>query len=234
MVPAVPGRTMEARGWHSAGLRSQLRERVTSWETPVPSADTHLLDCSCAHYMLGASFCGNGFLQPSPGSKDFSELGLANWRRSDRMSGAFLQELTLATATSPNSDKAIQRVSIEDFVSGLRKLSEHDFTELTGALRYLQANTVDPDSLQPYLFWNAQHYTRNLIDKTELYELLAICWEIGMGSSIHNHKGQNCWMAAPIGRLAVQNYRVISEDLTAQSCDIVPTNVVEITAATPV
>jgi len=184
--------------------------------------------------MLGASFCGNGFLQPSPGSKDFSELGLANWRRSDRMSGAFLQELTLATATSPNSDKAIQRVSIEDFVSGLRKLSEHDFTELTGALRYLQANTVDPDSLQPYLFWNAQHYTRNLIDKTELYELLAICWEVGMGSSIHNHKGQNCWMAAPIGRLSVQNYRLLAADLAAQRCNIVPTDVVEITPASPV
>ena len=87
---------------------------------------------------------------------------------------------------------------------------------------------------QPYLFWNAQHYTRNLIDKTELYELLAICWEPGMKSSIHNHKGQNCWMAAPIGRLAVQNYRVISEDLAAHSCDIVPTDEVQITAENPV
>jgi len=55
-----------------------------------------------------------------------------------------------------------------------------------------------------------------------------------MRSSIHNHKGQNCWMAAPIGRLAVQNYRVISEDVAAQRCEIVPTDVVEITAAHPV
>ena len=84
------------------------------------------------------------------------------------------------------------------------------------------------------MFWNAQHYTRNLIDKTDLYELLAICWEVGMGSSIHNHKGQNCWMAAPIGRLAVQNYGVLSEDLATQCCEIVPTDVVEITPAKPV
>ena len=35
------------------------------------------------------------------------------------------------------------------------------------------ANPVDPESLDRYLFWNAQHYTRNLIDKTELYELMA-------------------------------------------------------------
>ena len=140
----------------------------------------------------------------------------------------------MATATSSDSSKATRVVSVEEFVAGLRKLNKDDFEGVTGTLRYLTTNPVDAESLQPYLFWNAQHYTRNLIDKTELYELLAICWEPGMRSSIHNHKGQNCWMAAPIGRLAVQNYRVISEDLVAQRCDIVPTDVVEITAAAPV
>ncbi|HEX8799552.1 MAG TPA: cysteine dioxygenase family protein, partial [Terriglobales bacterium] len=81
---------------------------------------------------------------------------------------------------------------------------------------------------------NNQHYTRNLIDKTALYELLAICWEVGMRSSIHNHKDQNCWMAAPVGRLTVQNYCVREEDLANHRCDIVPTDVVEINSANPV
>ena len=139
----------------------------------------------------------------------------------------------MATVVSSQSE-AIAPVPIEKLVSGLRKLSEDDFIGISGTLRYLTANPVDSESLQPYLFWNPQHYTRNLIDKTELYELLAICWEVGMGSSIHNHKDQNCWMAAPIGRLAVQNYRVISEDLATQCCEIAPTDVVEITAAQPV
>jgi Cysteine dioxygenase type I len=140
----------------------------------------------------------------------------------------------MATATSADANKATRRVSVEEFVTGLRKLREEDFTGVSGTLRYLTSNPVDGESLKPYLFWNAQHYTRNLIDKTDLYELLAICWEVGTRSSIHNHKGQNCWMAAPIGRLAVQNYRLISEDLASQRCEIVPTDVVEITASTPV
>jgi cysteine dioxygenase len=140
----------------------------------------------------------------------------------------------MATGTSSDLGKATRSISIEDFVSGLRKLNEDDFTGVSGTLQYLTANSVDAESLQPFLFWEAQHYTRNLIDKTDLYELLAICWEVGMGSSIHNHKGQNCWMAAPIGRLAVQNYRVLSEDLATQCCEIVPTNLVEITTARPV
>src|SRR5579863_812712 len=125
-------------------------------------------------------------------------------------------------------------LSVEDFVAGLRKLKKSDFSGVQGTREYLRGNRVDPVSLNPFLFWNSQHYTRNLIDKTDLYELLAICWEVGMRSSIHNHKGQNCWMAAPIGRLAVQNYRVLAEDVAAQSCNIVPTDEVHITADNPV
>ncbi len=137
-------------------------------------------------------------------------------------------------AIDTSSQETHQLLTIDHFVAGLRKLREPDFTEIQGTLKYLRANRVDPQSLQPYLFWNAQHYTRNLIDKTELYELLAICWEVGMKSSIHNHKGQNCWMAAPIGQLAVQNYRLITEDLAAHSCSIVPTDIVHITPENPV
>jgi len=135
-------------------------------------------------------------------------------------------------ATSISQQKKL--VSIEDFVNGLQKLGEDDFTGVQGALRYMQTTPVDPESLERYLFWNPQHYTRNLIDKTELYELLAICWDVGMKSSIHNHKGQNCWMAAPLGKLAVQNYRVRAEDLSAHHCDIVLTDEVYITPDNPV
>ena len=132
------------------------------------------------------------------------------------------------------TETAVQRVSIKDFVNNLQKLAEHDFDNVEIPLAFLRAHPVDPDSLQPYLFWNRQHYTRNLIDKTDLYELLAICWEVGMTSSIHNHKDQHCWMAAPVGRLSVCNYRVLEEDLASHHCDIVPTDVVEITGSSPV
>ena len=129
---------------------------------------------------------------------------------------------------------AVRKVTIQHFVNNLQKLQARDFDGIEIPLEYMRANPVDPNSLRPYLFWNQQHYTRNLIDKTDLYELLAICWEVGMSSSIHNHKDQHCWMAAPIGRLSVSNYRVIEEDLAARRCNIVPTDCVEITVANPV
>ena len=138
----------------------------------------------------------------------------------------------MATKTSP--EKISSLLTIGEFIAGLRKLREKDFTEVQGTLDYLRTNRVDVESLEPYLFWDSQHYTRNLIDKTDLYELLSLCWEPGMKSSIHNHKGQNCWMAAPVGKLTVQNYRVLEENLAAKRCNIVPTDEVHITSENPV
>ena len=125
-------------------------------------------------------------------------------------------------------------VSVQQLIDRLKQLGDRDFLDVEKPLALLRANPVDADSLVPYIFWNSQHYTRNLIHKTELYELLAICWEVGMKSSIHNHKEQNCWMAAPVGKLQVNNYKVLEEDLATQRCNIVPTDTVEITLANPV
>src|SRR5690242_17518990 len=122
-------------------------------------------------------------------------------------------------------------VSVQQLIERLNELAERDFLDVNRPLAVLRANPVDPESLAPYLFWNPQHYTRNLIHKTDLYEMLAICWDVGMRSSIHNHKDQNCWMAAPVGKLQVNNYKVLEEDLASHHCNIVPTDTVEITLA---
>lgn len=127
----------------------------------------------------------------------------------------------------------MQTVGVQELISRLRCCNENDFLNVDRVHELLRATPVEPDSIERYLLWDRQHYTRNLIDKTPLYELIAICWEVGQGSSIHNHKDQNCWMAVPIGRLLVQNYKVISQDLKAGSCDIVPTDIIEMNPAAP-
>ena len=124
-------------------------------------------------------------------------------------------------------------VPIQDFVAQLRKFPEPDFRRLEAIQSFLRSAPVEPQSLAPYLLWDRQHYTRNLIDKTPLYELIAICWEVGQGSSTHNHREQNCWMAVPIGRLMVQNFRVLFQDLKAGKCRLEPTDQVEMNAANP-
>jgi cysteine dioxygenase len=125
------------------------------------------------------------------------------------------------------------RVPIEELVRKLRALPASAFDE-TEEVRMLLANTpVEEGSLAQYLVWDPQHYTRNLIDKTELYELMAICWEVGQSSSVHNHRDQNCWMAAPVGSLLVENFNVGFQDIEAGKARLAASNTVELTAANP-
>jgi cysteine dioxygenase len=124
------------------------------------------------------------------------------------------------------------QIPIQDFVAQLRKFPETAFGPIEQILNFLTHVPVAPDTLAPYLNWDRQHYTRNLIDKTPLYELVAICWEVGQASSVHNHKDQNCWMAVPIGRLQVENFHVVSQKLeegisqleTADTVEMNPTH----------
>jgi cysteine dioxygenase len=132
------------------------------------------------------------------------------------------------------STQAVSRpVSIESFVSGLRKFPESAFVTTAEILHYLESTPVSPESLTPFLCWDRQHYTRNLIDKTSLYELIAICWEVGQASSVHNHKDQNCWMAVPIGRLNVENFHLVSQKLDQGTCDLQPADIVEMNPSHP-
>jgi cysteine dioxygenase len=125
------------------------------------------------------------------------------------------------------------RVSIDEFVVRLRAFPASAFDQTEQIRAFLQESPVDEPSLERYLTWNRQHYTRNLIDKTELYELIAICWEVGQASSVHNHRDQNCWMAAPVGKLLVENFRIGFQNIEAGQCRLEASNRVELTAENP-
>jgi Cysteine dioxygenase type I len=127
----------------------------------------------------------------------------------------------------------VESIPVQDLVAGLRQFPERAFAGTQEILQFLQGRDVTPDSLGPYVNWHSQHYTRNLIDKTPFYELIAICWEVGQGSSVHNHRDQNCWMAVPVGKLLVQNYRVVSQDLDAGHCHLETADTVEMKPGQP-
>ena len=126
-----------------------------------------------------------------------------------------------------------RNVGITELVSELRKFPASAFEKQEPILTFLRDSPVAPETLSSYLLWDSQHYTRNLIDKTPLYELIAICWEVGHISSIHNHRDQNCWMAVPIGRLQVQNYRVLHADLAKGTCKLAKTDLLEMNPQQP-
>jgi len=124
-------------------------------------------------------------------------------------------------------------VSIQKLVEELRQMPKSMFIPTEPLRRFLELNPVEADSLTPYLTWSRQHYTRNLIDRTPLYELMAICWEVGQASSVHNHRDQNCWMAVPMGRLQVENFHLVHQDIGGGTCKLEPLNIVEMNVSHP-
>jgi len=124
-------------------------------------------------------------------------------------------------------ETTVEVVSIDQFVTGLCAIPEEHFRVGT-VYEYIRDHPVDERSLEPYLFFSENHYTRNLIFKNDVFELMSICWEVGQCSQIHNHHNQNCWMAIPIGRLRVQNFRVVEQKDAAGYCRLEPTNAFDI------
>src|SRR5437660_11869489 len=129
--------------------------------------------------------------------------------------------------------RSVGLISIQDLMQQLRKLDSTVFNETETLRRLLQHNPVDVESLAPYLDWDWQDYTRNLIDRTPIYELMAICWEVGQASSVHNHRDQNCWMATPIGRLHVENFHLVHQDLQGGRCQLERADTVEMNVSHP-
>src|SRR5437870_459642 len=123
-------------------------------------------------------------------------------------------------------------VSIEEFAAGLSAIPAERFTHAE-VLEYLRAHPVDPATLNPYAWFSSEKYTRNLILRTPLFELIAICWDVGQVSSIHNHRGQSCWMAIAYGKVQVQNFRLVRHDPDESTCELKATSRFLIDAATP-
>ena len=106
---------------------------------------------------------------------------------------------------------AAEQLTITDWVKGLAAIQVREFT-IENVQDYVVRHAVLPETLEKYCHYSTGCYTRNLIFRNDLFECMTVCWEVGQHSRIHNHRDQNCWMSAPIGRLRVQNYRVDRRD----------------------
>lgn len=127
-------------------------------------------------------------------------------------------------------ETATRLVGVDEFVAGLKVVPGFGTRAVS---EFIQTHPVRPESLRPYLYYSPASYTRNLIFKNEQFELIAICWEIGQASRIHNHRDQRCWMAVPIGKLKNQNYRVLDRDPQKLTCRLEATSSFLLTPTSP-
>ena len=117
----------------------------------------------------------------------------------------------------------MKKVKISNLIGDLRSVPDAEF-ECDNIYQLLASNPVDISTIEPFLFWSEKFYTRNLIYKDERFEMMALCWERGQVSRVHNHADQRCWMTVPVGKLRGQNFAVAEMDEDRGYCKLTETD----------
>lgn len=71
----------------------------------------------------------------------------------------------------------------------------------------LQNAEVRPDDMIEACQFHNTRYARNLLAKSEWYQLLVICWRTGQSSPIHDHIGSACGVRVVQGVATETTYR---------------------------
>lgn len=119
----------------------------------------------------------------------------------------------LHVAGAGNEHYDYQVLPVGDVVRILKGIPAGRFSPET-VETLLQGVAVEPSSLAPYLHFVEGRYTRNLIHRDGAFELLALCWDTGTFSPIHNHSGQDCWFLVHQGQFCVKGFRLLQGGLS--------------------
>ncbi len=99
--------------------------------------------------------------------------------------------------------------SLDDLTKALGDLLEGEPSKASGAAvaELLRQYAACEGSWRPYVTFREDTYSRNLIWRTDKFELLLLGWEAGQESPIHDHAGQQCWMAVLEGELEEVHFK---------------------------
>ncbi len=79
--------------------------------------------------------------------------------------------------------------------------------EIKRSREAMQSLEVSQLNLHKYCFWDTNKFTRNLISKTEAYELYVCCWEPDQESAFHDLNGQAGWIKVIKGSLKLSTVK---------------------------
>ena len=111
---------------------------------------------------------------------------------------------------SGDSGKIVQLSALIDALESVPK-DRARFHEVMSQVQF-KAEVVEK-----YCRFDHHQYTRNLITRTDQFELLALCWEPGQITPIHDHAGSDGWVYALRGTIEEVRFQCsLSKDGTPQ------------------
>lgn len=102
-------------------------------------------------------------------------------------------------------------IGVDDFIERLRSFESGLITR-DAVLDLCSSVQISDSSLSRYVHFDDAFYTRNLVYRDELFEVMTICWQPGQRTAVHTHNGQLCWMISQRGTLEVVDYKWLGCD----------------------
>ncbi len=120
-------------------------------------------------------------------------------------------------------DYALVRIPLARRAPDDARMTLRTLTSLAGLVRELRAldpaaatrervselvarAPVDPAELAPHVAIDDERYTRNLVDRSPLFDVIVLCWRAGHATPVHNHSGQRGWVRVLSGALEETAY----------------------------
>lgn len=104
-------------------------------------------------------------------------------------------------------------VKLQEFLEFLRGLGQQDFKGET-VTRFLSDRPFESTAFSPFTFYRSDTYGRNLVSRSDLYELIVLTWLPRHRTPIHDHASSRCWMWMMRGTLTFRNYEFPEQDCT--------------------
>lgn len=91
--------------------------------------------------------------------------------------------------------------SIETLIEKLNNASDDEYPSI------IKSIDIPPQDFEEYAEWREDKYTRNCLESNDKFELLLLCWTQKLGSPIHGHNGQKCWVYQILGEVEEIRYK---------------------------
>ncbi len=98
-------------------------------------------------------------------------------------------------------------ITLEQLTEALDNANPGDYAKIIKNIR------ISSDDLDRFKTWSTHCYTRNCIARTEKYELILLCWDIGAKAPVHGHGGEECWVYQIQGTVEEKRFEEESDGL---------------------
>jgi cysteine dioxygenase len=107
--------------------------------------------------------------------------------------------------------KMNQITSLPELIETLNECDPQDYVKIAANMN------LPKDEFEDYAFWNDDCYARNCIERTDVFELILICWKPGDETPVHGHDEQKCWIYQVDGNMYEERFQ--EEDGELVSCN---------------